>query len=337
MQRRLPRPAPPVTGPTPRAATRRPSSFVGRPQAVPGRVRRPTRAGGAGPGAWPWRWRSPWPARARPGGDATAEREQRQDRHLPDAPGGSRAARGGHGDGVRAVVAAGRSSCSPGGTARVIAFSGIQLEASTFPEDQGDKAAPRRLSREEKPLYDRGQRLRAAVETNREEGNARKPESGVAGDCPPAGGGCFSAPVESGRATVVGMVELVSRRRDAHGGGGAVGWGPVLLAFLLPLLRARRRVLRAAAPPVACWWRWRRCCFVVGLGGYTVYSHARAGGRACAARRRRWRGTSHATAEKAQAVIAAQNLDGRAGAQARRPGTRTSTAGRWACYRRRVR
>src|ERR1041384_4424520 len=30
---------------------------------------------------------------------------------------------------------------------------GVRLEASTAPEDTGEKAAPRRLAREEKPLY----------------------------------------------------------------------------------------------------------------------------------------------------------------------------------------
>ena len=35
---------------------------------------------------------------------------------------------------------------------------------------------PRRLAREEKPIYDRGQRLRAAVLTNQEEGASRKEE-----------------------------------------------------------------------------------------------------------------------------------------------------------------
>ncbi|MFY0581697.1 hypothetical protein ACN28S_52170 [Cystobacter fuscus] len=77
---------------------------------------------------------------------------------------------GGSGDAVRAVVDTWKTQLPAGSAVRVVAFSGIRLEASTFPEDAGERAAPRRLSREEKPLYDRGQRLRAAVETNREEG-----------------------------------------------------------------------------------------------------------------------------------------------------------------------
>lgn len=59
---------------------------------------------------------------------------------------------------------------------RVIAFDGISLEASTAASDIGQNAPPRRLARDEKPLFDQGQRLRAAIETNRQEGAARKDE-----------------------------------------------------------------------------------------------------------------------------------------------------------------
>jgi arabinogalactan oligomer/maltooligosaccharide transport system permease protein len=59
---------------------------------------------------------------------------------------------------------------------RIVRFAGAELLASTDPKDVGESAAPRRLSKEEKPLYDQGQRLRAAIETNREEGAARKDE-----------------------------------------------------------------------------------------------------------------------------------------------------------------
>ena len=52
---------------------------------------------------------------------------------------------------------------------------GMQLLASSAALDKADRSAPRRLMREEKPLYDRGQRLATAVTTNREEG-ARKAE-----------------------------------------------------------------------------------------------------------------------------------------------------------------
>ncbi len=199
-------------------------------------------------------------ARARE--ERTVEREQRRARvsllSLTDVV--QRA--GGSGDAVRAVVA--KWPLPPGSAARVIAFSGIRLEASTFPEDTGDKAAPRRLSREEKPLYDRGQRLRASVETNREEGGARKPE--VESELLPSGGWLLSAPVEVDGA-VVGSVELSMPPMPPAERSGLPA---ALAAFLLPLVACavaaravrRQRVLVAVAAAL----------FSAGLGSYAIYS-----------------------------------------------------------------
>ncbi|MCY1030309.1 sugar ABC transporter permease [Corallococcus sp. BB11-1] len=169
---------------------------------------------------------------------------------------------GGTGDAVGAVVAGWPRT--QGGAARVIAFSGIKLEASTFPEDTGDKAAPRRLAREEKPLYDRGQRLRAAVETNREEGGARKVE--VESETLPSGGRLLSAPVEV-EGQVVGSVEWFTPvLTEAE----PISWSPALLAFLLPLAACAGAVFalsrQGARVAVAA------VLFAAGLGGYTVYS-----------------------------------------------------------------
>src|SRR6185503_13888849 len=69
---------------------------------------------------------------------------------------------------VRKAVTAWQETHPPGTRVRVI--RGTTLEASTEPADTGEKAAPRRLAREEKPLYDQAQRLRAGVDTNREGG-----------------------------------------------------------------------------------------------------------------------------------------------------------------------
>ncbi len=173
---------------------------------------------------------------------------------------------GGKGDGVRAIITAWQDQLPQGSAVRVIAFSGISLEASTFPEDQGDKAAPRRLSREEKPLYDRGQRLRASVETNREEGDARKLEIEV--EPLPSGGRQLSAPVEV-EGAVVGMVE--SGHPAAAEGGAARGMAPALLAFFLPLLG----VLAISFAPLRRQWQLvavAAVVFVAGLGGYGAYS-----------------------------------------------------------------
>jgi arabinogalactan oligomer/maltooligosaccharide transport system permease protein len=61
-----------------------------------------------------------------------------------------------------------------GGSFRVLRQSGARLLASTDPADSGDSAAPRRLSRDEKWLFDLAQGLRSAVQTNRQEGVVRR-------------------------------------------------------------------------------------------------------------------------------------------------------------------
>src|SRR4051812_13195259 len=68
------------------------------------------------------------------------------------------------GDAVRRAVARFAASHPEIKAIRVVDFEGIQLTASTAAADTGDKAAPRRLEREEKDLYDLGQKLRAAVQ-----------------------------------------------------------------------------------------------------------------------------------------------------------------------------
>jgi arabinogalactan oligomer/maltooligosaccharide transport system permease protein len=93
-----------------------------------------------------------------------------------------------------------------GGEARVVLLGGARLAASTAPADTGERAAPRRLAREEKALYDRAQRLRGAVTSNRE-GGATKPELEV--ERLPSGGRSLAAPIER-EGEVVGMVELVT-------------------------------------------------------------------------------------------------------------------------------
>lgn len=140
---------------------------------------------------------------------------------------------------------------------RVVSFEGILLEASTDPQDTGEQAAPRRLSREEKPLYDLGQRLRAAVAGNREglAGAARAEE--IAVERLPGGTLRLSAPVEHG-GEVAGMVQMdVAPARSGAEARGAT-WLRGLLAvlaaavifYLLSLLLGERRALLAGAAAV---------------------------------------------------------------------------------------
>jgi arabinogalactan oligomer/maltooligosaccharide transport system permease protein len=134
---------------------------------------------------------------------------------------------------------------------RVVEFDGILLAASTAPADTGAQAAPRRLERDEKPLYDLGEKLRAAVEGNRQgaEGAARGPEIGF--ERQPNGVLALAAPVERG-GEVVGMVQMETRAVPEPA---SFAWAPFLVAWLAPVLAlvllafflGERRWLLAAA------------------------------------------------------------------------------------------
>lgn len=153
-------------------------------------------------------------------------------------------ARAGDGEAVRSVVAGFAASQPRVAATRVVLFDGISLEASTDPADTGEDAAPRRLKREEKELYDRGQRLRAAIETNRAEGGARKDEVEKARLSD--GSLSLAAPIER-EGEVVGMVE--TRRvppppapRAALLTTLSYVVAPVVLFALLSLVLGERRV-----------------------------------------------------------------------------------------------
>ncbi len=112
---------------------------------------------------------------------------------------------GGQGDSLRVAVASFAAAHPRLRSIRVLSLSGAQLEASTVPEDAGERVAPRRLAPDEKPLFDQGQRLRAAVQTNLDEGAARKEEIEVRPS--PAGGLDLAAPFSIGGA-MVGIVKV---------------------------------------------------------------------------------------------------------------------------------
>jgi arabinogalactan oligomer / maltooligosaccharide transport system permease protein len=137
---------------------------------------------------------------------------------------------GSRGDKVRQVVTAWAGGAPPGAAIRVLLVDDLSLEASTAPGDVGEKAAPRRLERAEKPLFDRGQRLRDAVDTNKEEGSARKAELEV--ELLSAGGLSLATPLEEGGA-VVGMVQLET---PPPAGGPGANAGGAFAAWLLPVL-----------------------------------------------------------------------------------------------------
>lgn len=134
------------------------------------------------------------------------------------------------GDQVRQVVTRFTAGDQSIRSARVIIFEGLSLEASTFPEDVGDKAAPRRLAKEEKPLFDQGQRLRAAADTNREDQASMKEEIEVT---PMADGSLQVAAPLSRDGAVVGFLQLIAAPPAVVVQ--AAPWWPALLAFLVPI------------------------------------------------------------------------------------------------------
>jgi arabinogalactan oligomer/maltooligosaccharide transport system permease protein len=138
---------------------------------------------------------------------------------------------GNTGDAVRHAVARFAAGHPEIKAIRVVDFEGIQLTASTSPADTGEKAAPRHLAREEKDLYDLGQRLRAAVQGNREgaEEAARQDEISVARGLD--GTWSLAAPVERG-GDVVGMVQMDTAVKQEPV---AFGWLPFLAAWLVPV------------------------------------------------------------------------------------------------------
>lgn len=177
---------------------------------------------------------------------------------LAALEGGAAADTPAEGDDVRRAVS-GFAAAHPGlRSIRVVSFEGIRLEASTDPADTGERAAPRRLEREEKDIYDLGQRLRAAVQENREsvaEGGARVNEE-ISLQELPDGGLALSGPIERGGrdGEVVGMVQIRTAQ-DAAVQPPAPAWLPALLTWLVPvalllglgLVLGERRVLLAAA------------------------------------------------------------------------------------------
>jgi arabinogalactan oligomer/maltooligosaccharide transport system permease protein len=131
---------------------------------------------------------------------------------------------------VRRVVAAYAAEHAGVRSIRVVALSGAQLLASTAPDDVGEKAAPRRLAREEKDLFDAAQRLRAAVTTNREEGAARKDELEVTELA--SGAWRLAVPtVRDGEVSGMVLVESVAPAALAR-----PGWLAALLVVVLPVL-----------------------------------------------------------------------------------------------------
>jgi arabinogalactan oligomer/maltooligosaccharide transport system permease protein len=211
-------------------------------------------------------------------GDELAALEEGTDGAPPEEDGGER---------VRRTVRAFAEAHPEISAIRVVNFSGSLLEASTAPEDEGERAAPRRLSPQlnEKPLFDLGQSLRSAVVSNREgaEGGARGQE--IVLERGPKGALALAGPVERD-GEVIGMVQMETRTERAATGFGwlpfLIAWlAPVALLFLLSLVLGERRWLLAGAAAVLL------VGMLVAFGRYasqTLSADRRATGEAVAAR-----------------------------------------------------
>jgi arabinogalactan oligomer/maltooligosaccharide transport system permease protein len=118
-------------------------------------------------------------------------------------------------------------------TYRVLRLSGARLLASTQPNDVGDMAPPRRLSRDEKWLFDLAQALRASVQTQRDEGIYRRRQVEVE----EIDGGLVrvSVPYFVGD-KVAGLVQTERRRSGVSvSGNTTLAVGLVLAAYLLTI------------------------------------------------------------------------------------------------------
>ena len=158
------------------------------------------------------------------------------------------AAAGADAEAARAAVASLQAQLA-GRVASIRVVEGRELVASTDPSDTGENAAPRSLVREEKPLFDRADLLRKAVQTNAEESQAREQEISV--EAIPHGGRSVAAPLlRDGE--VVGMVQVDTKaetepRRSTPLAAFGLLAVPPLLLFFLP----DRKALAAAVAALA--------------------------------------------------------------------------------------
>jgi arabinogalactan oligomer/maltooligosaccharide transport system permease protein len=88
-------------------------------------------------------------------------------------------AHGGEGPALQTALAQWQKEHPAVRAVRVANIENRSIEASSFKEDLAAGELPRRMQREEKPLYDLGQELRADIETNVSEGNRREDEVAV--------------------------------------------------------------------------------------------------------------------------------------------------------------
>jgi arabinogalactan oligomer/maltooligosaccharide transport system permease protein len=162
---------------------------------------------------------------------------------------------------------AGRSSGDD--SIRVVRLGGARLLASTYPDERAGEL-PRRLSKDEKWLFDLGQELRAAADTNSAEGVFRKPQIDVSRAQP--GRIRVTVPYQADGA----IAGFVQHEMPVAGAAGARAPVPLPLLLVLPLAAfwlAALLLNRSGAPATGAR-RW--ILFAVALGlfaaAWSVYS-----------------------------------------------------------------
>ena len=224
----------------------------------------------------------------------------------------------------RDLVAAWQAGQPAGTEARVLRLQGTSLEASTAPQDVGEQAAPRRLARDEKPLFDRAQRLRAAVAGNRE-GGAAKPEVEV--ERLPGGGLRLAAPLEED-GQVVGMVQLDLPAAPAPA---PLPWWPPLAVGSAVLALFALLVGRSCRPRAWLYGLVAALFFAAGLAAVGARGGESPGAAATAARRWRCRPMSPGWGARRPAAGGAgapARAAARPGALGRRPAAPAARAAR---------
>ncbi|MHB0969900.1 MAG: carbohydrate ABC transporter permease [Thermoanaerobaculia bacterium] len=169
---------------------------------------------------------------------------------------------GGEGDDVRQIVATWTRDAALVKSVRVVDLDNRTLEASTHAADRENGELPRRLVRDEKELFDQAQRLRAAIDTNRDEGAARKEEI----ELEELAGGSFRLATPFARdGEAAGMVQIETAPRDLQARPSP--WAPlaaVILPIALFLVAVRFVTKRSALVAIAL------LLLVAGVAGYAV-------------------------------------------------------------------
>jgi arabinogalactan oligomer/maltooligosaccharide transport system permease protein len=135
---------------------------------------------------------------------------------------------------------------------RILRLSGARLLASTFPADAAGEM-PRRLTRDEKWLFDLGQEIRAAIDTNKAEGVLRREPIRIE----PTGGDRLriSMPYR-GEGKVVGIVQLDAPLEAQAGSGWLTRALPAIVVPWIAFVALLVLVRKSAASQLKPWALW---------------------------------------------------------------------------------